>query len=284
MPEEFGTTQVRINKDLVVGGNAPFVLIAGPCVIESEKLVMESAEKLKEITAKLKIPLVFKSSFDKANRTSAESYRGQGLNTGLQILARVKEEFNVPVITDIHLPEQAEQVMEVVDILQIPAFLCRQTDLLVAAALTHKVVNIKKGQFLAPWDMKNVLDKVSRTGNNSILITERGTSFGYNNLVVDMTGLVELKKLGYPVVFDGTHSVQKPGGKGSCTGGNREYVKYLSRAAAAIGIDALFLETHPDPDQALSDGPNMVKLDDLEELIKQVKAIDEYIKGRDLSR
>lgn len=281
MLEELSTTQVRINKDLVVGGNAPFILIAGPCVIESEKLVMESAEKLKETTTKLNIPLVFKSSFDKANRTSAESFRGQGLNTGLHILAKVKEEFDVPVITDIHLPEQAEQVMDVVDILQIPAFLCRQTDLLVAAALTRKVVNIKKGQFLAPWDMKNVLDKVVRTGNNSILITERGTSFGYNNLVVDMTGLVELKKLGYPVVFDGTHSVQKPGGKGSCTGGNREYVKYLSRAAAAIGIDALFLETHPDPDQALSDGPNMVKLDDLEELLKQVKTIDEYIKGRD---
>lgn len=281
MLEELSTTQVRINKDLVVGGNAPFILIAGPCVIESEKLVMESAEKLKETTTKLNIPLVFKSSFDKANRTSAESFRGQGLNTGLHILAKVKEEFDVPVITDIHLPEQAEQVMDVVDILQIPAFLCRQTDLLVAAALTRKVVNIKKGQFLAPWDMKNVLDKVVRTGNNSILITERGTSFGYNNLVVDMTGLVELKKLGCPVVFDGTHSVQKPGGKGSCTGGNREYVKYLSRAAAAIGIDALFLETHPDPDQALSDGPNMVKLDDLEELLKQVKTIDEYIKGRD---
>lgn len=279
MPESFDTTQVRIGRDLVVGGNTPFVLIAGPCVIESEKMVMETAERLKEITTKLKIPLIFKSSFDKANRTSAESFRGQGLKTGLHILAKVKEEFDVPVTTDIHLPEQAEQVMEVVDVLQIPAFLCRQTDLLVAAALTHKVVNIKKGQFLAPWDMKNALAKVSRSGNNSILLTERGTSFGYNNLVVDMTGLVELKKLGYPVVFDGTHSVQKPGGKGVCTGGNREYVKYLSRAAAAIGIDALFLETHPDPDQALSDGPNMVKLDELEDLLKQVKYVDEFIKG-----
>jgi 2-dehydro-3-deoxyphosphooctonate aldolase (KDO 8-P synthase) len=196
-------------------------------------------------------------------------------------LAKVKKEFNLPVITDIHLPEQVAPVAEVVDILQIPAFLCRQTDLLIAAAQTHKAINVKKGQFLAPWDMKNVVDKVSQSGNNKILVTERGTSFGYNNLVVDMTGLVELRKLGYPVVFDGTHSVQKPGGQGSSTGGNREYVKDLSRAAASIGIDALFLETHPHPDQALSDGPNMVKLDELPELLKQVKYIDEYIKSGD---
>ncbi|HBK67980.1 MAG TPA: 3-deoxy-8-phosphooctulonate synthase [Firmicutes bacterium] len=242
---------------------------------------METAEQLKELTDRLEIPLVFKSSFDKANRTSLGSFRGEGLETGLRILAKVKKEFNLPVITDIHLPEQAAPVAEVVDILQIPAFLCRQTDLLIAAAQTHKAINVKKGQFLAPWDMKNVVDKVSQSGNNKILVTERGTSFGYNNLVVDMTGLVELRKLGYPVVFDGTHSVQKPGGQGSSTGGNREYVKDLSRAAASIGIDALFLETHPHPDQALSDGPNMVKLDELPELLKQVKYIDEYIKSGD---
>ncbi len=281
MRQEFKTAQVQITDRLVVGGNNPFVLIAGPCVIESERLVMETAEQLKELTDRLEIPLVFKSSFDKANRTSLGSFRGEGLETGLRILAKVKKEFNLPVITDIHLPEQVAPVAEVVDILQIPAFLCRQTDLLIAAAQTHKAINVKKGQFLAPWDMKNVVDKVSQSGNNKILVTERGTSFGYNNLVVDMTGLVELRKLGYPVVFDGTHSVQKPGGQGSSTGGNREYVKDLSRAAASIGIDALFLETHPHPDQALSDGPNMVKLDELPELLKQVKYIDEYIKSGD---
>lgn len=281
MPQELKTSQIQVADDFIIGGNNPFVLIAGPCVIESERLVMETAEKLKEITDKLKIPLIFKASFDKANRTAIESFRGKGLTTGLGIMTKVKNQFNLPTITDIHLPEQAESVAEVVDILQIPAFLCRQTDLLVAAAKTGKVINIKKGQFLAPWDMKNVVNKVSQSKNNKILVTERGTSFGYNNLVVDMTGLVELKKLGYPVVFDGTHSVQKPGGKGSSTGGNREYVKYLSRAAASIGIDALFLETHPDPDHALSDGANMVKLNDIEELLKQVKYIDQYIKSGD---
>ena len=281
MPQKLKTIQIEVADNLTIGGNNPFVLIAGPCVIESERLVLETAEKLKEITDKLKISLIFKASFDKANRTAIDSFRGIGLTTGLQIMKKVKNQFNLPTITDIHLPEQAEPVAEVVDILQIPAFLCRQTDLLVSAAKTGKVINIKKGQFLAPWDMKNVINKVSQSENNKILVTERGTSFGYNNLVVDMTGLVELKKLGYPVVFDGTHSVQKPGGKGSSTGGNREYVKYLSRAAASIGIDALFLETHPNPDHALSDGANMVKLDDIEELLKQVKYIDQYIKSGD---
>src|SRR5690554_1500743 len=195
---------------------------------------METAEKLKQIATKLGIPLVFKSSFDKANRTALSSFRGEGMAEGLKILAKVKEELDLPVLTDIHETDQAGPVAEVVDILQIPAFLCRQTDLLVAAAATGKVVNIKKGQFLAPWDMKNVVEKVAQSGNKRILVTERGTSFGYNNLVVDMTGLVELQKIGYPVVFDGTHSVQKPGGQGSASGGNREYVKYLSRAAAAV--------------------------------------------------
>lgn len=276
--KHFFTTEFKVTEDITIGGNNPFLLIAGPCVIESEKLIMTTAERLKEIATKLGIPLVFKSSFDKANRTALGSFRGEGMAKGLDILAKVKEELDLPLLTDIHGPEQAEPVAEVVDIVQIPAFLCRQTDLLVAAASTNKVVNIKKGQFLAPWDMKNVVEKVAQSGNERIMVTERGTSFGYNNLVVDMTGLVELQKIGYPVIFDGTHSVQKPGGQGNATGGNREYVKYLSRAAAAVGIDGLFLETHPDPDRALSDGPNMVKLDELEELLKMVKEIDQYIK------
>lgn len=278
MADKHATTQFRITEAIKIGGNNPFVLIAGPCVIESEKLIMETAEKLKQIATKLGIPLVFKSSFDKANRTALSSFRGEGMAEGLKILAKVKEELDLPVLTDIHETDQAGPVAEVVDILQIPAFLCRQTDLLVAAAATGKVVNIKKGQFLAPWDMRNVVEKVAQSGNKRILVTERGTSFGYNNLIVDMTGLIELQKIGYPVVFDGTHSVQKPGGQGTASGGNREYVKYLSRAAAAVGIDGLFLETHPEPDQALSDGPNMVKLDELEELLKMVKDIDQYIK------
>lgn len=279
MADKHVTTEFKITEDIIIGGNNPFLLIAGPCVIESEKLIMATAEKLKEIATKLDIPLVFKSSFDKANRTALSSFRGEGMAKGLSILAKVKEELDLPLLTDIHGPEQAAPVAEVVDIIQIPAFLCRQTDLLVAAASTNKVVNIKKGQFLAPWDMRNVVEKVAQSGNKRIMVTERGTSFGYNNLVVDMTGLVELQKIGYPVIFDGTHSVQKPGGQGNATGGNREYVKYLSRAAAAVGIDGLFLETHPDPDRALSDGPNMVKLDELEELLKMVKAIDQYIKN-----
>lgn len=269
---------IRINN-IEIGNNNPFVLIAGPCSIESEKLVMDTAEKIKEISAKLNIPFVFKSSFDKANRTSIMSYRGPGIEKGLRILEKVKKEIDLPILTDIHLPEQAQAVSEVVDIIQIPAFLCRQTDLIVAAAKTKKVLNIKKGQFLAPWDMKNIINKCLETGNDQIMLCERGTTFGYNNLVVDMTSLVEMKKFGFPVVFDATHSVQKPGGKGNSTGGNREYVKYLSRAAVAVGVDSLFMEVHPDPDNALSDGTNMVKLDNLEEILKKVKSIDQLIKN-----
>ena len=250
-----------------------FKLIAGPCVIESEENVMLVAKKIKEITDKLDIPFVFKSSFDKANRTSINSFRGPGLEEGLRILNKVKTELNLNVTTDIHEPYQAEEVAKVVDIIQIPAFLCRQTDLLVAAAKTGKIVNIKKAQFLAPWDMKNVVGKLEESGNTDIMLCERGTSFGYNNLVVDMTGLVEMKKFGYPVVFDATHSVQKPGGKGNCTGGNREYVEYLAKAAIAVGADAIFMEVHPDPDNALSDGPNMVKLDELEEILVKLKKV-----------
>ena len=250
-----------------------FKLIAGPCVIESEENVMLVAKKIKEITDELDIPFVFKSSFDKANRTSINSFRGPGLEEGLRILNKVKTELNLKVTTDIHEPYQAEEVAKVVDIIQIPAFLCRQTDLLVAAAKTGKTVNVKKAQFLAPWDMKNVVGKLEESGNRDIMLCERGTSFGYNNLVVDMTGLVEMKKFGYPVVFDATHSVQKPGGKGNCTGGNREYVEYLAKAAIAVGADAIFMEVHPDPDNALSDGPNMVKLDELEEILVKLKKV-----------
>ena len=250
-----------------------FKLIAGPCVIESEENVMLVAKKIKEITDELDIPFVFKSSFDKANRTSINSFRGPGLEEGLRILNKVKTELNLNVTTDIHEPYQAEEVAKVVDIIQIPAFLCRQTDLLVAAAKTGKTVNVKKAQFLAPWDMKNVVGKIEESGNRDIMLCERGTSFGYNNLVVDMTGLVEMKKFGYPVVFDATHSVQKPGGQGNCTGGNREYVEYLAKAAIAVGADAIFMEVHPDPDNALSDGPNMVKLDELEEILVKLKKV-----------
>ena len=247
-----------------------FKLIAGPCVIETEEMVLETARMMKEITDRLGIPYTFKASFDKANRTSIDAKRGPGIEKGLEILQRVKDEIKVPVATDIHEPWQAEKAAKVCDIIQIPAFLCRQTDLLVAAAKTNRCINIKKAQFLAPWDMKNCVEKVRRSGNDNVMLCERGTSFGYNNLVVDMTGLVEMKKIGCPVIFDATHSVQKPGGKGNATGGNREYVEYLAKAAVAVGVDGLFMETHPDPDNAWSDGPNMVKLSDMEELLKKL--------------
>lgn len=246
------------------------LVIAGPCVIESEENVMLIAEKMKTISERLNIDYYFKASFDKANRTSISSYRGPGIEQGLKILDKVKKQYNLRIITDIHEPWQAERVAEVVDIIQIPAFLCRQTDLLVAAAKTGKIINIKKAQFLAPWDMKNVIKKVEESGNNNILLCERGTTFGYNTLVADMTGIVEMKKYGYPVVFDATHSVQKPGGKGTSTGGNREYVEPLAKAAVAAGADALFFEVHPEPDKALSDGPNMVKLERFEDMLKRV--------------
>ncbi len=247
-----------------------FTLIAGPCVIENEENVMLIAKRMKEITEKLDINYYFKASFDKANRTSIKAYRGPGIERGLEILKNVKEKYGLRIATDIHEPWQAEKVAEVVDIIQIPAFLCRQTDLLVAAAKTGKLINVKKAQFLAPWDMKNVIGKLEESGNSNIMLCERGTCFGYNNLVVDMTGLVEMKKFGYPIVFDATHSVQKPGGKGNATGGNREYVEYLAKAAVAIGVEALFMEVHPEPDVALSDGPNMVRLDDMEDLLTKL--------------
>lgn len=255
-----------------------FTLIAGPCVIESEENIMLIAKRMKEITEKLEINYYFKASFDKANRTSINSYRGPGFDEGLRILKKVKEELGLRIATDIHEPWQAEKVAEVVDILQIPAFLCRQTDLLVAAAKTGKLLNVKKAQFLAPWDMKNVVDKIYNSGNYNVMLCERGTSFGYNNLVVDMTSLIEMAKLGIPVIFDATHSVQKPGGKGAASGGNREYVRYLARAAAAVGVDGFFFEVHPDPDNGLSDGPNMIKLDDMESLLKELIKINNIVK------
>ncbi|MGD6991014.1 MULTISPECIES: 3-deoxy-8-phosphooctulonate synthase [Bacillaceae] len=272
------TKTVKLNEEITFGGTNPFVLIAGPCVIESEEVIMETAERLKEITTKLNIPFIFKASYDKANRSSIHSYRGPGLEDGLEILKKVKEKFNVPVTSDIHDPSQAEKAAEVLDILQIPAFLCRQTDLLVAAAKTGKIVNVKKGQFLAPWDMKNVVTKLKESNNENILLTERGSTFGYNNLVVDMRSLVTMRELGAPVVFDATHSVQIPGGNGTTTGGKREFVPYLSRAAAAVGVDAIFMEVHPNPNEAKSDGPNMVKLDELEEVLKPIIEIDRAIK------
>lgn len=249
---------------------AKFVLIAGPCVIESEENVMLIAETVKGIAERLDLDYYFKASFDKANRTSISSYRGPGIEKGLEILQKVKDTYGLKICTDIHEPWQAEKAAQVADIIQIPAFLCRQTDLLVAAAKTGKTINIKKAQFLAPWDMKNVVTKVEESGNHNIMLCERGTSFGYNTLVVDMTGIVEMKKFGYPVVMDATHSVQKPGGKGNATGGNREYVEPLAKAAIAAGADALFFEVHPDPDHALSDGPNMVKLDEFEGVLQRV--------------
>lgn len=270
---------VKLNENIIFGGNSPFVLIAGPCVIESEELVMETAAAIKEITTKLGIPFVFKASFDKANRSSIYSQRGPGIEKGLEILSSVKGKYNIPVTSDIHDYTQAELAGEVLDIIQIPAFLCRQTDLLVAAAKTGKIINIKKGQFLAPWDMKNVVTKMKESGNDKVLLTERGSTFGYNNLVVDMRSLPTMRDLGAPVVFDATHSVQIPGGQGTTTGGKREFVPYLSRAAAAAGIDALFTEVHPDPDQAWSDGPNMIKLNELEEILKPIKAIDRIVKN-----
>ena len=255
-----------------------FKLIAGPCVIESKENAEMIAIRLKEITDRLGIPFTFKASYDKANRTSIKSYRGPGLEKGLQILSDIKESVGVRIATDIHEPSQAELVGQVADIVQIPAFLCRQTDLLVAAAKTGKAINIKKAQFLAPWDMINCINKIKDI-NSNLMLCERGTCFGYNNLVVDMTGLVEMKSFGFPVIFDATHSVQKPGGKGNATGGNREFAEPLAKSAIAIGVDGIFMETHPDPENALSDGANMVYLDKVEamltRLIKIYKAVHE---------
>ncbi|NEO78581.1 3-deoxy-8-phosphooctulonate synthase [Moorena sp. SIO4G3] len=263
-------TRAQITDTLSIGDRCPLTLIGGPCVIESEDFTLKMAEEIHKVCDRLNIPLIFKSSFDKANRTSINSFRGQTLDTGLDILQKVKQKVGVPVLTDIHESHQAATVAEVVDVLQIPAFLCRQTDLLIAAAATGRAINVKKGQFLAPWDMKHVVTKLEAGGAKNILLTERGTSFGYNTLVVDFRSLPQMRELGYPVVFDATHSVQMPGGKGDQSGGQRHFVPYLARAAAAVGIDALFMEIHENPDIALSDGPNMVPLAELENVLKGI--------------
>lgn len=265
--------RTQITNNLAVGDGCPLTLLGGPCVIESEDFTLKMAEGIKQVCDRLGVNFVFKSSFDKANRTSIDSFRGFPIKEGLRILQKVKDEVGVPLVTDIHLPEQAAIAAEVVDILQIPAFLCRQTDLLLAAAATGKAINVKKGQFLAPWDMKNVVAKLESSGNKRIMLTERGTSFGYNTLVVDFRSLPQMRALGYPVVFDATHSVQMPGGQGNKSGGQREFVPYLARAAAAIGIDALFMEIHEDPDRALSDGPNMIPLAQLENILREILTI-----------
>jgi 2-dehydro-3-deoxyphosphooctonate aldolase (KDO 8-P synthase) len=265
-------TLVEIGPFTVGQGQRPF-LIAGPCVIESRQLVMDTAGRIAEITKSLGIPYIFKSSFDKANRTSITSFRGPGLVEGLAILKKVQEQFTVPVLTDVHTEEQAAEAGKVVDVLQIPAFLCRQTDLLIAAARTGKVVNVKKGQFLSPIEMGNAVKKVEECGSRRILLTERGSSFGYNNLVVDMRSFPIMRALGYPVVFDATHSVQLPGGTGTASSGQRQFVEPLACAAAGAGVDGFFMEVHPNPDEALSDGPNMVPLHQLKSLLERVLRI-----------
>ena len=264
---------------LIISNTAPFTLIAGPCQLENEKHAINVAIKLKEITQKLNIGLIYKTSFDKANRTSLKGKRGAGLEKSLPIFDKIRKDVEIPVLTDVHTIEQCEIVSKHVDVLQIPAFLCRQTDLLVAAAKTGKIINVKKGQFLAPWDMVNVIKKIEDSGNKNILLTERGASFGYNTLVSDMRSLPIMAKNGYPVVFDATHSVQQPGGMGDKSGGQREFIEYLARAAIAVGVAAVFIETHPDPDNAPSDGPNMVPLSKMSSLLNQLVEIDKIIKN-----
>ena len=265
--------------DVTLGGGSPLVLIAGPCVVEDEESALAIASSLKETAASLGVPLIFKASYDKANRTSADSYRGPGVEEGLRILAVVKAEFSLPILTDVHSVAEVAAAAEVADCLQIPALLCRQTDLLVAAAKTGRAVNIKKGQFMAPQAMREAAKKVSATGNEGIILTERGTTFGYGNLVVDMRSLPIMRSAGYPVVFDATHSVQLPSAKGTASGGDREMVRYLARAAVAVGVDGVFLEVHPDPDRALCDGPNSIALKDVGELLKELKGIDGFLRG-----
>ena len=258
--------------------SGPFIL-AGPCAIESRDIALATGEALADISARLSIPLVYKSSFDKANRTSVISFRGPGVEEGLNILAEVKRVTGLPVVTDIHHPEQAAAVAEVADVLQIPAFLCRQTDLLVAAARTGRIINVKKGQFLAPWDMKNVVDKVRASGNDQVWLTERGSTYGYNNLVVDMRSIPQMQAFGVPVIMDATHSVQLPGGLGGASGGQREFVPVLASAAVAAGVNGVFMEVHPDPDKALCDGPNSLPLGEVEGLLKKLKALWEISRG-----
>lgn len=262
-----------------VGPERPFFLIAGPCVVESEQLAIDTSGRLKEICARLKIPLIYKSSFDKANRSSIESFRGLGVDEGLRILAEVKRQVGIPVLTDVHEDSDIEQVAEVVDVLQTPAFLCRQTNFITRVAQAGRPVNIKKGQFLSPWEMQNVVDKARAAGNEQVMVCERGVSFGYNNLVSDMRSLAIMRETGCPVVFDATHSVQLPGGQGTSSGGQREFIPVLARAAVAVGVSGLFMETHPEPEKALSDGPNAWPLEKMEALLTTLKALDEVSKG-----
>ena len=262
-----------------MGGGFPLVLIAGPCVIEGEEEALIVAQRLKEVTQKAGVPFIFKASYDKANRSSLSSYRGPGLREGLRIFRRIREEINVPILSDVHSTDEAVEAAQELDVLQIPAFLCRQTALLMAAAKTGKPINVKKGQFLSPWDMGNVVEKIASTGNEQILLTERGVSFGYNNLVTDMRSLVVMRNLSYPVVFDATHSVQLPGAAGDSSGGEREFIPYLARGAVAVGCDAVFCEVHPDPERALCDGPNSLRLEELAGFLQQIKKVDEVVRG-----
>jgi len=263
---------------MVIGGDAPLVMISGPCVIEDGVKTEKIARYLKDLAGELDIPFIFKASYDKANRTSISSFRGPGLEEGLDILRGIREGLGVPVLSDVHRFEEIEDASKVLDIMQIPAFLCRQTDFLIAVARAAGIVNVKKGQFVAPWDVSNIVDKITSTGNNNVLITERGVDFGYNNLVADMRSLPILRKMGYPVIFDATHSVQLPGGAGGASGGDREMAVYLARAAVATGIDGLFLEVHPDPECALCDGPNSLYLDSLPSFLEMLKKIDGIVK------
>jgi 2-dehydro-3-deoxyphosphooctonate aldolase (KDO 8-P synthase) len=272
------TTKIVKVGQIQIGGGAPISVIAGPCVIESREAAIRHAAALKDRADRAGVPYIFKSSYDKANRSSVNSFRGPGLEKGLEILAEIKSKTGVPILTDVHEIDQVAAVQEVADVLQIPAFLCRQTDFVLAVARSGRVVNVKKGQFLAPWDMRNVLDKILSTGNDRVLLTERGASFGYNNLVSDMRSLVVMRELGYPVVFDATHSLQLPGGLGSASGGERKYIPALARAAVAAGVDALFMEVHEDPDHAMSDGPNSLDLSEFEGLLKVVKHLDNLVK------
>jgi 2-dehydro-3-deoxyphosphooctonate aldolase (KDO 8-P synthase) len=264
---------------ITIGAGHPLALIGGPCAIEGESFMLDVASRLRDITAKAAVPFIFKSSYDKANRTSIHSYRGPGLQKGLEILRKIKDAVGVPVLSDVHAVEEVKPAAEALDVLQVPAFLCRQTDLVVAAARTGKPVNVKKGQFLAPWDTQNIVEKVRSVGNDQVLLTERGASFGYNNLVVDMRSLVVMRSFDVPVVFDATHSVQLPGGAGTASSGQREFVPHLARAAVATGCDALFMEIHPDPDHAPSDGPNMLRLEDLPALLAQLIQIDRIVRN-----
>lgn len=269
--------EVRVDQ-ILIGKSNPLVLIAGPCVIEDEEICFQIAQRLTEITKELDIPFIFKASYDKANRSSIHSYRGPGLTKGLEILKQVKERFKIPILTDVHCKEEVMKVAEIADILQIPAFLSRQTDLILQTAKYAQVVNVKKGQFMSPQEMKNVIEKITSTGNENILLTERGSCFGYNNLVVDFRGLIIMKSFGYPVIFDATHSVQLPAGAGTSSSGQRKFIPYLTFAAVAVGCDGLFMEVHIQPQKALCDGPNMISLDELPPILKQAKNINELIR------